>query len=186
MMTLVMRAFRHAGAPLAFTGGFHPQAKVKACSALPLGVESLVEVIEITTTKPCDPADLARRANEALAQGMFLADGRPSRPKEGLAEPDSVTYQVRSVQELDQSLLQEFAQSEDWPYTRKSPKGSREMNFKQTMRKIEITDDHLLLEVGRQGGRPKPAEVLESIFKLSPERAAEARALKIKAHWGED
>ncbi len=186
MMTLVMRAFRHANAPLAFTQGFNPQAKVKACSALPLGVESLVEVIEITTTSPCDPADLAQKASHALPQGMLLADGRTSRPKEGLAEPDSVTYQVRSDEQLDRSLLEEFIQADAWPYTRFSPKGSREMNFRQTVRKIEFADDHLLLEVGREGGRPKPAEVLESIFGLSPEQAAGARALKIQARWGEN
>lgn len=186
MMTLVMRAFRHAQAPLAFTQGFHPQAKVKACSALPLGVESLVEVIEITTTTQCDPVQLAQDASHALPQGMLLADGRPSRPKEGLAEPDSVTYQVRSDDELDPSLIDNFNNSDEWPYTRISPKGHRGMNFKQTVRKLKFTQDHLLLEVGREGGRPKPAEVLESIFSLSPDQAAKARALKIKAQWGEN
>lgn len=186
MMTQLARAFRRAGAPLAHSRGFHPQAQVKACSALPLGVESLVEVIEITTLRPIDPVALAERVNQTMPQGMRLADGRAARPGDNLAEPDLVGYQIDPPRPLDPARLSAFAQAPEFFYARITPKGRRDIDFKATIRKLELDENRLLLEVGRQGGRPKPAEVLEAVFGLEKNLACRARALKTLAKWGDN
>ena len=96
-MTQIERAFRRSGAPLAYTQGFHPHAQVKAQSALPLGVESLVETLEVKLTRSMVPDELARAVNPVLPQGLKLADGRLRLPGENLAEPDLVSYRITNA-----------------------------------------------------------------------------------------
>ncbi|MCB2185801.1 MAG: TIGR03960 family B12-binding radical SAM protein [Deltaproteobacteria bacterium] len=183
MMSQLERGVRRTGIPLAHSQGFHPHPLVKAANALPLGVESLVEILEVTILGYLHPEELARRINEALPQGLSLHDGRLSRPGDRLAEPDEVTYRIHPARPADQAALAEFGAAATWPWVRRSPKGDREMDLRQAVTRLEITNGHLVVAVRRLGARPKPAEVLESVFGFSREEALASSALKIAAHW---
>ncbi|MEW5912679.1 MAG: TIGR03960 family B12-binding radical SAM protein [Thermodesulfobacteriota bacterium] len=182
-MRQLERSFRRAGVELAHSQGFHPHPLLKAASALPLGVESLVEVLEVATSRPYDPAALPAMVNPCLAQGLRLADGRPALPGEKLLEPVEVTYRVRPAAPLDPERLKVFHESPEWIMLRHSPKGERSIDLKSAVRRLELDQEGLLLCVGRSGGRPKPAEVLVSIFGLSEQQAAASRALRIAAQY---
>jgi hypothetical protein len=64
---------------------------------------------------------------------------------------------------------------------RQTPKGRRDIDLKANLRELTMEDRALRVTVGREGGRPKPAEILTGVFGLSPEEASSARALKIAA-----
>jgi hypothetical protein len=147
-------------------------------------VESLVEVLEATLTSHWPSAQLCERLNAALPQGLRLHDARPGRPGEGLAEPEEVTYLVRIGGPLDPAALARFKAAEALTLVRETPKGRKEMDLKAAIKAMELMDDGLTLVVGRAGGRPKPAEVLQAVFGLSPEAAQAARAIKIAAGRG--
>ncbi len=178
-MTQLERAFRRAEIPLAHSRGFHPHPLIKTASALPLGVESLVEVLEVQVHGNPDPHELARRVNRVMPQGLKLADGRRRMPGERLCEPDEVTYLVKSPVPLDPERIVWFQRRESLPYTRRSPKGERVLDLCRAVKHLEIKDGELTLVVGREGGRPKPHEVLEAVFGLTPHEALAARALKV-------
>ena len=180
-MTQIERSFRRAKAPLVFSQGFHPHAQVKAQSALPLGVESLVETLEVKLTRAEDPDRLAEAVNKVLPAGLKLADGRRRLPGENLAEPDLVSYRITNAPGLEQARLDEFAGLESLMYERVTPKGRKVMDLKKTVKAIELADGGLSVTVGRDGGRPKPAELLRGIFRLDRDAALGARALKVSA-----
>ena len=180
-MGQIARAFRRAGVRVANTQGFHPHPLVKTAGALPLGVESLVEPLLVTVKGWASAEGLRRAVNAALPRGLALAGGRPARRKEPLPEPEVVTYHIRSREPLDPERLAAFQASDAWPYERVSPKGTREMDLKVTIRRLELEPQGLTAEVGREGGRPKPAEILESVFGLEPGDALAAGALRIDA-----
>ncbi len=182
-MKQLERALRRAGVELAYSQGFHPHALVKTASALPLGVESLVEVLEVTTSRPYLPAELEQMLNPALPAGMAVAEARLAKPGEKLLEPEEVTYRVRPAAPLDPKLFEAFHAAQSWTMLRVTPKGEREMDLKAAVRCLEMDGDELLLSVGRAGGRPKPAEVLQSIFSLDPASAQASRALRIEAKY---
>jgi radical SAM family uncharacterized protein/radical SAM-linked protein len=178
-MGQIARAFRRSGVRVANTQGFHPHPLVKTAGALPLGVESLVERL-LVTVKGYPGAEAVRRAvNAALPRGLALAGGRPAGRKEPLPEPDVVTYHIRTGEPLDPACLERFEQSDSWPYVRRTPKGTREMDLKVSIRRMEQGPEGLTVEVGRDGGRPKPAEILESIFGYEPGEALAASSLRI-------
>ncbi|MCB2226123.1 MAG: TIGR03960 family B12-binding radical SAM protein [Desulfarculaceae bacterium] len=181
MLRLIERGLRAGGVELAYTQGFHPHALVKTAAALSLGVESLAEVLEITTPRSYDPEDLAARVNPHLPAGLSLHDGRLGRPGEKLVDPPIAAYRVEPSVPLDPGRLHAFQEAADWTMLRQSPKGSKEIDLKAAIKRMELEDGALLLEVGSAGGRPKPGEVLISVFGLSPAEAAASRALKMPA-----
>jgi radical SAM family uncharacterized protein/radical SAM-linked protein len=184
MISQIMRALQRAGVRVAFSQGFHPHALVKTASALPLGVESLVETLAVTVAGDPEvptPAEIERAVNPALPQGLKIADGRPQLPGEGLAEPDEVTYLVSSKTALDPERLRAFNLAGEAHLVRVTPKGSRSIDLKSAVKELDMAERGIKVTVGRAGGRPKPAEILTGVFGLSQEEALAARALKIKS-----
>ncbi len=178
MLKLIERGLRAAGIELAYTQGFHPHALVKTAGALSLGVESLAEVLEVSTLRAYDANELAARAAPHLPSGIALHDGRLARPGEKLVDPTVAAYRVTPAEALDPARLRAFQDADQWIMLRRTPKGSKEIDLKAAVRRLELDHGELILEVGSAGGRPKPAEVLGSIFGLSPASAAASRALK--------
>lgn len=72
----LLRALRRADLPLALSQGYNPHLKIAFASALPLGVESEAEYLDIKLTRPLAPAELARRLAEALPPGFLLREVR--------------------------------------------------------------------------------------------------------------
>ncbi|MDR1608295.1 MAG: TIGR03936 family radical SAM-associated protein, partial [Deltaproteobacteria bacterium] len=52
MVDVIKKAFRRSGWPLAYSQGFHPQPKISFYGALPLGLESLSELMLATLSSP--------------------------------------------------------------------------------------------------------------------------------------
>ncbi len=179
MMHQLQRAFRRAGLELAHSQGYHPHPLLKADSALPLGVESLAEVLMATVLGRHKPEDLRQRLNQALPQGFSLAEARLARPGENVVEPKEVIYLLRAQGGLRQEALQEFQARDQARLTRHTPKGVKEIDLKEAIRQMELTPAGLTVVVGSAGGRPKPAEILMAVFGLSEEEALAAQAIKV-------
>ena len=74
LQTLWERAARRAGLPLAYSQGFHPQAKIYFASALPLGFSSRAEVMDMRLQTDVELNDLPRRLKDALPAGIAILD----------------------------------------------------------------------------------------------------------------
>ncbi len=66
------RALRRAGAPLAYSLGFHPQAKLQLAAALPLGYTSTAEVLDIILDKAVSLQDFGQGLPPVLPKGFLL------------------------------------------------------------------------------------------------------------------
>jgi radical SAM-linked protein len=72
LQTLWERAARRAGLPLAYSQGFHPQAKIQFASALPLGFSSRAEVMDMRLQEDVDARELTERLKGALPDGITI------------------------------------------------------------------------------------------------------------------
>lgn len=61
---------RRSGAPLAYSRGFHPHPKVAFSTAVPLGIASLGEYMDVTLTERVDPEALLATLRATLPQGF--------------------------------------------------------------------------------------------------------------------
>ncbi len=72
LMRALERAVRRAGLPLAYTGGFNPQPRLVAASALALGAGSEAELFDVGLTRPVDPEEAAALLSGQLPRGLRL------------------------------------------------------------------------------------------------------------------
>jgi radical SAM family uncharacterized protein/radical SAM-linked protein len=71
-LTMFQRAVRRAGLPVRFSQGFHPTPKVSYLEALPMGVESEAELVDLELFEPLAAEEVARRLNATLPEGFLV------------------------------------------------------------------------------------------------------------------
>ncbi|PLX93129.1 MAG: B12-binding domain-containing radical SAM protein [Desulfuromonas sp.] len=74
-LTMFQRAVRRAGLPVRFSQGFHPTPKVSYLEALPLGVESDAELVDIELYQPPNAREVVTALNQQLPQGFAIIEG---------------------------------------------------------------------------------------------------------------
>lgn len=70
------RAVRRAELPIAFTQGFHPHPRISFASALPVGVLSEAEYVDMEFAAPVLARDAAERLAKALPPGLSITAAR--------------------------------------------------------------------------------------------------------------
>ncbi|MBW4654200.1 MAG: TIGR03960 family B12-binding radical SAM protein [Kaiparowitsia implicata GSE-PSE-MK54-09C] len=70
LMRLFDRAVRRAGLPISFTAGFHPQPRIIAVLALPLGATSTGELVDFDLTEPMEPEVVRQALAAQMPPGM--------------------------------------------------------------------------------------------------------------------
>lgn len=68
------RALRRARVPMAYSAGFSPHPKISYCGAVPTGVASEAEYLEIGLAKRCDPEAVRRALDESLPPGIDILE----------------------------------------------------------------------------------------------------------------
>jgi radical SAM family uncharacterized protein/radical SAM-linked protein len=186
-MHAMLRALRRAGLPLAWSQGFHPKPKVSLGPALPVGVRSECEMIDVELCGPADAADVARRLRPELPEGMPLLDVQQL-PAGG----ESISAAIRAVHYLaeftgdrwtEDALAERvaaFTDSARMVVSRESPAGAKAPRGGQKIapvRKREIDLKEIVTHLAVEGpgrvafslradpsGSARPSEVLAAVF----------------------
>jgi radical SAM family uncharacterized protein/radical SAM-linked protein len=74
-MTLFHRAVRRAGLPVRFSAGFHPAPRISFPDALPTGVESDAEIIDLELYRPLGAREAVEALNRQLPEGFRALEG---------------------------------------------------------------------------------------------------------------
>ncbi|HKJ05392.1 MAG TPA: TIGR03960 family B12-binding radical SAM protein, partial [Geopsychrobacteraceae bacterium] len=74
-LTMFQRAVRRAGLPVRFSQGFHPTPKVSYLEALPLGVESDAELVDIELYQLPSAREVVDDLNQQLPSGFAIREG---------------------------------------------------------------------------------------------------------------
>jgi radical SAM family uncharacterized protein/radical SAM-linked protein len=185
-MHTVLRSVRRAGLPIVFSQGFHPKPRVSFGPALPVGVESTCEYMDLELEGVQDPEAIGQRLSGQLPRGLDLLEARQLQPRStSLSESvRAVHYRVEFPEGWDgERLGQRVAafESADQARVRRArpPKGrQKKRNHKiaaSREREINLKEivTHLAVEGQREvafslkadpSGSAKPAEVLAAIF----------------------
>jgi radical SAM family uncharacterized protein/radical SAM-linked protein len=76
-LTLFQRALRRSHLPIHFTGGENPHPKMAFSPALPVGVESLAEYLDLWFSRMPEAGEVEKGLNEVLPEGISVRDARP-------------------------------------------------------------------------------------------------------------
>lgn len=74
------RAVRRAGVPMAYSQGFSPHPKISWAPAVPTGVGSVAEYVELHLVEPVDPDVLRGELDAALPAGFDVLEVVPAGP----------------------------------------------------------------------------------------------------------
>ncbi len=84
-MHALLRAVRRSGLRVAFSQGFHPKPRVSFGPALPVGVESTCEHMDLDLVGAADPSEVALRLGRELPDGLRIAEASAYCPLDRLA-----------------------------------------------------------------------------------------------------
>ena len=124
MANVFVRALRRADVRLKYSEGFHPQPKLSFQDALPVGMESLQELLLVTVTGETTPKRIIRQLNAQLPDGLLVTDCYPIASK--FVRPESVVTTYRL--ELDGDFFSDekiasFLKKSEWIVSRTKRKG---------------------------------------------------------------
>jgi len=74
LVHLFYRASKRADVPLCFSEGFHPMPRIVFATALPVGMESLMEVVDMEVEGKITPPEVTERLNQTLPPGIEIMD----------------------------------------------------------------------------------------------------------------
>jgi radical SAM family uncharacterized protein/radical SAM-linked protein len=184
LVAALYRSLRRSGLPLAFTGGFHPLPRVSFHGALPVGVESLTETLDLELAGQPAAGGLVETLNRVLPPGLkvLAAQRLPKRlPPPRLA---TATYQVASPEPaFTPESAARFLALQEFPVIRKRPKGERTVDLRPLVARLEVADPrHLELELRlMERDNLKVPDALSHIFGLTDHQARDLKVLKLKS-----
>jgi radical SAM family uncharacterized protein/radical SAM-linked protein len=181
LVRVFLRAFKRAGIRLVYSKGYHPMPKISFVAALPIGVESLVETMDIETLVTLDPSGLLKKVNRELPEGISIGKVVILARNEKKPRLQQSRYTIA----LDETLLKEsavvqFLHSDIFKVVKSTSKGEKELNVRALVESIEIlSPDSLQLDIHHNSGPGlKAAEIVAAIFSLNHSETAALRIVK--------
>jgi radical SAM-linked protein len=177
LMRVFELALRRSGLKVAHTQGFNPHPKVSFALALPLGVESLDEIVDIDIShegEPPPPQVVVETLGAQMPPGLKLLEAAIA-----TGRPRVIAAEYECELPLDQTELhalrdrfEAYMASASHPYTRDRGKGKPPRSFDaRSYTESAQLDGQVLkmrLKVAQEGGM-KPSDLLQ-ILQLDPVR----------------
>jgi radical SAM-linked protein len=208
LIHLFCRAARRADLALAHSQGFHPLPKILFATALPVGVESLTETVDLQLENSLTPAEVMERLAQSLPHEIEIVDAREV-PLHG--PPPFAGVRSAYWIELDHCLSQEEAakkiggalELESLPLRQERKGKERQVDIRPMVESMKVrareggrrercfpeenAESRIspgwgieLLLRNTEGRTAKPAEVIKAILDLDDEAIARCRIVKVE------
>lgn len=173
IMRYFQKAIRRAGIPIAFSGGFSPHMIMSFAAPLGVGVTSSGEYFDMELTEEMSSAEMTKRLNDTMAEGMKvisvrqIPDGKASACMALVAAADyTVTFREGKEPAVEwKNRLQDFFNQESIVIMRKTKRSEQETDIKPWIYHLELSGDQIRMQLS-QG----------SVHNLKPELVMEAFA----------
>jgi radical SAM family uncharacterized protein/radical SAM-linked protein len=186
VMHALLRSLRRAKLPMAYSQGFHPKPKVAFGPALPVGVESSCEFLDLELVGVHDAKEVGARLERTLPPGLRIVEAQEVDPRAPSvsASQRAVHYVVEFTGGWSQEAIAErilaFEARDAARVSRPAPpKGgggkrsekiaqskAREIDLKHFVTHLALDGEHRVAFSLKAdpSGTAKPAEVLAAIF----------------------
>lgn len=187
-MTLFQRAASRAGVPLAFSQGFNPHPKIAFGPALPVGMESEAEYLDMETDPFIDLLETVKGLNRALPEGIRVLEARVV-PKKAPSLSGSITrhvYEVRIPREHAERMeerTRDFLARAAVLVLR----DGKEKDIRPGIESIGRKDTGALTVVLRDSEqiRPRVQDVIEQLFGIPRDQALLVPVTRTAQEWND-
>lgn len=142
------RAFRRAGLPMTFSAGFHPMPRLSFGKALPVGVESRCEWINVFLREDFGPDEVVERLARTMPQGLtpYRADSLSMGRKQSQAVEEIYELRFPADEALRREQWRAFMAEEHHFIEKKTKKGKpKQVDLRPMVREAVETEDGLTL-----------------------------------------
>ncbi len=190
LATLFYRAGRRAGLPVAFSAGFHPLPRLSFGPALPVGVESQEEFVDIDLTRAVPPDEACRALAGQFPSGIEITSARAIPLKGPSVSSLIAAFRFRvdlapllngGGMEPIRARLTAFQASERFPVSKHVKGQMREIDAKPYVQALEIEGPTTLAVTisASTKGTLKPADFLGPLLSLDNGAARALRVMKV-------
>jgi radical SAM family uncharacterized protein/radical SAM-linked protein len=181
MASIFQRAMRRAKLPVAYSRGYRAKPRIKFSEALPLGLESRAEEMEVVLTQPIPTPEIYSRLNGALPSGLEVVEVEEKLGTDRVISGRVVTYEailpdgswpLKGVHRFERQLLE--------PLRQKTKKGERVVPLEGRLLRLDVMDGERIRLALIQGenGKIRIRDLLAHIFDLTEEQVLRARVVK--------
>jgi len=190
---LFYRASKRADLPLCFSEGFHPMPRIIFATALPVGMESLTEIVDMECEGKTTPLEVMERLNQTLPPGVEIMDAEEVPLFFHLSSlPHSSVYwmpldHLLPKEEAIPKIKKALDKKEFFVHQERDGK-KRSVDIRPLIEKMEIKENSgedsswgVELVLRRVTGRTaKPIEIVEAILGLDREPLAQCKVVKLE------
>lgn len=187
LTNLFYRAARRARVPVAFSQGFHPLPRFAFGPALPLGVESACELIDIDLTDNLPANAVTNALGNEMPDGIEIRGATsiplstPSVTSQIVAFQYSVDVRIGAMSDARarvQAQVAAFWAQDAFPIEKHGRNGPRRVDARKFVSHLALTDRALDMTVAfGAGGTLKPSDLLAAVLGID---STTARALPVR------
>ncbi|MBC8460503.1 MAG: DUF2344 domain-containing protein, partial [Deltaproteobacteria bacterium] len=182
LVRLFIRAFRRAGIDLVYSGGYHPMPKVSFALALPVGTESLSEIMDIQARNIQNRSLAIERLNKELPSGiriLFMEEILIKAPSPRIEES---YFHIKINGSFKKDDLDRFLRLKTRLVIKKHRNTERSVDIRSQVKEMNLLSKNEIELVLRHEGGPgiKPAKIIKEVFALSDSQIEGMRILKTK------
>ena len=174
----IERGVRKAGIPVAYSAGFSPHPRISYSGGAPTGAASEAEYLEIAVTSHCEPADVCRRLDAALPDGIDVIEVVEAAGKTGEAQLEASEWVVvlpGVPVSAAASAVRKFLASPSVEVERLTSKGTRTLDARAAVLSLVSGEADtaagcaiLRMIVRQLTPAVRPDDILAALRKLSP------------------
>jgi radical SAM-linked protein len=183
-MTAFHRAVRRAGLPVRFSGGFHPAPQISFPDALPTGLESETEIIDLKLRHVCSPERVQTALNAQLPEGFevqeaFAVPWKTPAPSVSIQRTE---YRVALPQKVPTDLderIAAFLASSEVPVLRLKKGREQTVDVRPGVCELRRMEDVLWLTLAKGSPMPVLAWLLDLPAGQAPHLAVRKTAVRL-------
>lgn len=190
---LFYRASKRAGLSLCFSEGFHPMPRIIFATALPVGMESLSEIVDMECEGKITPPEVAEKLNQTLPPGIKIMEAEEVPlffHLSSLPHPSIYWIPLDHLLSREEAMLKikETLDRKEFFIHQERDGKKRSVDIRELIEKMEIKERsgeepqwgvELVLRktVGRTA---KPTEIVGAVLGLEGEPLAQCKVIKLE------
>ncbi len=175
MQRLFQRALRRANLPCEYSKGFNPHLLISFACALPVGVCSLAEYVEVQLTKFIHPDNCVKMLNDAMPKGVKIVDAVELNDKYPTVASVICLAEYSFIPENDGDYLKiidALNKQEEIIIEKKTKKGFKEVNVRPMIHRLKQVENEIKATLSCSNSENLRADKLKEIL--------ENKGIKIK------
>lgn len=175
-MRYFQKVIRRTGLDIAYSSGFSPHQIMSFAQPLGVGVESDGEYMDIEVRSAGSSGELIELLNSSQAEGMRIVDivRLPEKSGNAMATVAMADYMISFREgrepEFDlQTTIEKFNSIKELIIEKKTKKGSRQLNLKEFVYKLELRDENRIFMklCAGSGTNIKPGLLVSELYRIN-------------------